>query len=107
MKCNSTLPSVFMLLWCKENMDAIIGNANGSTFQEISKGNFRPLRVVVPSDPVLTSFTRSAVSLYQQLVQNERESRTLAQLRDTLLPKLISGELRIRDAEAFLKERGL
>ncbi|WP_217125264.1 restriction endonuclease subunit S [Hydrogenophilus thiooxidans] len=107
MKCNGTLPSVFMLLWCKENMDAIIGNANGSTFQEISKGNFRPLRVVVPSDPVLTSFTRSAVSLYQQLVQNERESRTLAQLRDTLLPKLISGELRIRDAEAFLKERGL
>ncbi|GAB1410526.1 hypothetical protein MASR1M90_16800 [Desulfovibrionales bacterium] len=32
---------------------------------------------------------------------------TLAQLRDTLLPKLISGELRVPDAEAFLKERGL
>ncbi len=34
-------------------------------------------------------------------------SRILAQLRDTLLPKLICGELRIPDAEAFLKERGL
>jgi len=36
-----------------------------------------------------------------------RESRTLAALRDTLLPKLISGELRVKDAERFLKERGL
>lgn len=107
MKCDGALPNVFVLPWCRESMDAIVGNANGSTFQEISKSNFRPLRVVVPSEPVLTSFTRSAVSLYRQLAENERESRSLAQLRDTLLPKLISGELRVPDAEAFLKERGL
>jgi type I restriction enzyme S subunit len=36
----------------------------------------------------------------------ERESRTVAPLRDALLPKLISGELRVPDAEAFLKARG-
>jgi type I restriction enzyme S subunit len=36
-------------------------------------------------------------------VANERESRTLAQLRDTLLPKLISGELRVKDAERFIE----
>jgi type I restriction enzyme S subunit len=107
MKCDGVLPNVFVLQWCRESMDAIVGNANGSTFQEISKTNFRPLRIVVPSDPVLTSFTRSAGTLYRQLAENERESRTLAQLRDTLLPKLISGELRVPDAEAFLKERGL
>ena len=35
------------------------------------------------------------------------ESHTLAQLHDTLLPKLISGALRVKDAEAFLRERGL
>lgn len=104
MKCDGVLPNVFILAWCRESMDAIVGNANGSTFQEISKSNFRPLRVVVPSDPVLTSFTRSAVSLYRQLAENERESRSLAQLRDTLLPKLISGELRVPDAERILRE---
>jgi type I restriction enzyme S subunit len=104
MKCDGVLPNVFVLQWCRESMDAIVGNANGSTFQEISKTNFRPLRIVVPSDPVLTSFTRSAGTLYRQLVENERESRTLAQLRDTLLPKLISGELRVPDAEQFLRE---
>ncbi|MBD3814170.1 MAG: restriction endonuclease subunit S [Betaproteobacteria bacterium] len=103
MKCDGTLPNVFVLPWCRESMDAIVGNANGSTFQEISKSNFRPLRVVVPSDPVLTSFARSAGSLYRQLAENERESRTLAALRDALLPKLISGELRVKDAETFLE----
>lgn len=104
MKCDGALPNVFVLPWCRESMDAIVGNANGSTFQEISKSNFRPLRVVVPTDPVLISFTRSAGSLYRQLAENEREARSLAELRDTLLPKLISGELRVPDAERILGE---
>ena len=102
MKCDAILSNVFVLLWCRENMDAIIGNANGSTFQEISKSNFRPIPVIVPSRPVLVSFEKLANSLYRQLVANERQSRTLAQLRDTLLPKLISGELRIKDVERIL-----
>ena len=102
MKCDGALPNEFVLPWCRENMNAIVGNANGSTFQEISKSNFRPLPVIVPSDPVLTSFTKSVDSLYRQLVENERESRSLAQLRDPLLPKLISGELRVSDAARFI-----
>ncbi len=108
MKCDGALPNVFVMPWCLENMDAIVGNANGSTFQEISKSNFRPLRVIVPSDSVLKSFTRLADSLYRKLAENEREARTLAQLRDTLLPKLISGELRVadvgKDADVFWDE---
>lgn len=103
MKCDGVLPNVFVLLWCRENMDAIVGNANGSTFLEISKSNFRPLRVVVPSNEVLTNFSKLAAPLYRQLAENEHESRTLAKLRDTLLPKLISGELRVKDAERFLE----
>jgi type I restriction enzyme S subunit len=102
MKCEGVLPNVYVLPWCRENMDAIVGNANGSTFQEISKSNFRPLSVIVPSDAVLTIFTRFAESLYRQLVENEHESRSLAKLRDTLLSKLISGELRIPDTELIV-----
>ena len=95
MKCDGILPNTFVLQWCKENMDAIIGNANGSTFQEISKSNFRPIPVVVPPKPVLESYQEISGGLYRQTADNERQSRTLAQLRDTLLPKLISGELRV------------
>jgi type I restriction enzyme S subunit len=38
----------------------------------------------------------------ERMAENERESRILAALRDTLLPKLISGELRVKDAERFI-----
>ncbi len=62
MKCDGVLPNVFVLPWCRESMDAIVGNANGSTFQEISKSNFRPIPVVVPSEPVLGSYRKSLAS---------------------------------------------
>ena len=45
--------------------------------------------------------------MLEKIAQNERESRTLAALRDALLPKLISGALRVKDAERFLEERGV
>ena len=104
MKCNGTLPNVFVLFWCRENMDVILGNANGSTFQEISKSNFRSIPVIVPPEPILKAFRERTGPLYRHIVENERESRTLAQLRDTLLPKLISGKLRVPDAERILGE---
>ena len=105
MKCDGNLPNVFVLFWCRENMDVILGNANGSTFQEISKSNFRPIPVIVPPELILNAFQERTGPLYRHIVENERESRTLAQLRDTLLPKLISGELRIADAETLMEER--
>ncbi|MCP5413160.1 MAG: restriction endonuclease subunit S [Chromatiaceae bacterium] len=104
MKCNGALPNVFVLFWCRENMDVILGNANGSTFQEISKSNFRPIPVIVPPELILNAFRERTGPVYRHIVENERESRSLAQLRDTLLPKLISGELRIKDAEKFLED---
>ena len=106
MKCDGILPNVFVLFWCWENMDVILGNANGSTFQEISKRNFRPIPVIVPSEPILKEFRERTAPLYRHIVENERESKALAQLRDTLLPKLISGELRIKDVEQFIERAG-
>jgi type I restriction enzyme S subunit len=43
--------------------------------------------------------------LTERIIAGIHESRTLAALRDALLPKLIRGEIRVRDAERFLKER--
>lgn len=97
MICDNRLSNVFAWLWTLENMEAILAKANGSTFQEISKGNFRPLPVVVPPEPVLRAFDAIAKPLYERIARNERESRTLAQTRDLLLPRLMSGELRVDD----------
>ena len=63
--------------------------------------------LVVPPTIAIEQFFQVILPLRQRLVANVRESRTLAALRDTLLPKLISGELRVKDAERFIKEKGL
>lgn len=61
--------------------------------------------VVMPSVALLRIFAAQVNTLLQKI--SNKESIELTKLRDTLLPKLISGELRVRDAEGFLKERGL
>ncbi|GBC94644.1 hypothetical protein HRbin16_00428 [bacterium HR16] len=62
---------------------------------------------VIPPLAVLNAFDEAVKVLFDRRYLNERESRTLAALRDALLPKLISGELRVKDAERFLEEKEL
>jgi type I restriction enzyme S subunit len=87
--------NIVLLLWSSIAHEEIVSRANGSTFLEISKANFRPIPVVTPPDGVMRAFDMQARILYVRIVENERESRTLAACRDTLLPKLISGEIRV------------
>lgn len=58
----------------------------------------RPIPVVAPPTGICGAFDALARLLYKTLVSNERESRILAGLRDALMPKLISGEIRVTDA---------
>ena len=95
--------NLFLLRWAKAAHDEIVSHANGSTFLEISKASFRPLRVVAPAGPVMNAFDRLLRPLYQGVVRHVRQSRTLATLRDSLLPKLISGELRVENADRFVE----
>jgi type I restriction enzyme S subunit len=92
----------FLLRWAQTAHEAIVSRANGSTFLEISKANFRPIQLVVPDGVIHYEYDHLVSPLFQQVVNHERESRTLAALRDTLLPKLISGELRVPDAERIV-----
>jgi type I restriction enzyme S subunit len=60
--------------------------------------------VIHAPEEVLGRFSRASGSLLARLANNERESRTLATLRDSLLPKLISGQIRVKDAERAVME---
>jgi type I restriction enzyme S subunit len=93
MKCNERASNFFMLNWCQTNMAEIESRATGTTFAEISKQNFRPIRVVLPSTDLMAAFNAKVAPLYAQITANLHQSRTLATLRDTLLPKLLSGEI--------------
>lgn len=99
MICKNKISNLFAWLWCMANMIKILEKANGSTFLEISKRNFRPIPVTMASRSLHSEFDALVNSLYRKIATNELESRTLAQTRDLLLPKLMSGEIRVRDAE--------
>ena len=94
------LPPLYLYFWCRENMETIKGRANGSTFMEISKKAFRPIPALVPPPEVLQHFLDVANTLFARLVENETQAQALATLRDTLLPRLISGQLRLPEAQA-------
>lgn len=107
MKPKKDISNLFVLFWTAFAHDDILSRANGSTFLEISKTNFRQISLVAPPSMIIRAFDQRVREMYNRIVDNERESRTLEALRDTLLPKLISGELRMPDVEAILKEAGL
>lgn len=94
MVCNGRLSPEYVLQWASSRMDDIKQTSSGSTFAEISKKAFRPFQVIVPANKVLERYTESVGSIYQQIARNLGQNATLSSLRDTLLPKLISGELR-------------
>jgi type I restriction enzyme S subunit len=104
MKPRPGTSNLFLLRWASAAHDEIVSQANGSTFLEISKSSFRPIRIVAPSAPVMGTFDRVTRPMYLKVVEHERESRTLAALRDTLLPKLLSGEVEVPKAEAAVEE---
>jgi type I restriction enzyme S subunit len=56
---------------------------------------------VLPPDPITQAFTAQIRPSVERILAGIHESRTLAAVRDTLLPKLISGELRMKDASRF------
>ena len=95
--------NLFLLRWIKSAMQDIIDRANGSTFLEISKSNFRGIHLTCPTSDVMKIFDEVAKPLYERMVIAQRESVALAALRDTLLPKLISGDLRVSEVERILE----
>ena len=83
----------YMMLWCKASYEEIISRANGSTFLEINRTNFRRIPMLLPETELLMEFDNLVRDLYRRISRNQRESLALAAQRDELLTKLVSGEL--------------
>jgi type I restriction enzyme S subunit len=104
MVCDKCLTNLFVFFWCEQNLEYIKGIAGGSTFAEISKKVFRPIPIVVPANKCILAFDEIVRPLYNKIVSNTKENETLAQTRDLLLPQLMSGEIRLQDAERIVGE---
>jgi type I restriction enzyme S subunit len=84
--------------------EQVVNAASGSAQPNISTSAIESLRLVLPADDELLGiFDEVATPLFQSWMSNHRQSQTLATLRDTLLPRLISGQLRLPEAEAMIK----
>lgn len=69
----------------------------------LNRTNAYRLSVVVPASPVLQAFDQMVALLRAKIFTNHQQAQTLTQLRDTLLPRLISGQLRLPEAESLLE----
>jgi type I restriction enzyme S subunit len=87
--------NLFVLHWLRENMETVISRANGSTFLEITKTNFKDIELVIPDAETINRFEEIVSPIFEQIRNNEQQSATLATLRDALLPKLMSGEMEV------------
>jgi type I restriction enzyme S subunit len=83
-------------------LDRLLSKTTGSVFPSLSGPDIRRFSVLVPDRQIARAFERIAEPLTERAEANVRASRTLAALRDTLLPQLISGELRVKDAEKLV-----
>lgn len=95
--------------WCYLSMtgirqEIITGGAGGSATLNLNKGAFSKLQVLKPDNETMKRFHNTVEPVFSRILSNDLESRTLASIRDSLLPKLVSGEIRIKDAEKFVEK---
>lgn len=86
--------ALYMGFWAFEHERYIESLHTGSTGQtELPRDHVKAIRLVLPSDAELEKFNAVAQPTVELIVANQKESKRLAELRDTLLPKLMSGEI--------------
>ena len=81
----------------------IVQHAIGATMPNLNTGILNRVPILMPCDAILAAFEETLQPFAQRVVANEEQVALLSSLRDTLLPKLISGELRVKAAEKLVE----
>jgi type I restriction enzyme S subunit len=82
-------------------------NSEGTVFGAINGKDLASIHIVAPSTEAIAAFNSQCLPMDESIQSNTLETEHLTTIRDTLLPKLISGEIRIPDAEKMLEEVGV
>lgn len=82
----------YFLKYNKENIENV---SSGSTFKEISGSHMKNIKIIVPSKIIIDKFNDLVSSFDSLLKKNYEDIDTLEEIRDSLLPKLMSGEIQI------------
>ena len=92
-------PKWFYYLWCKHHLEEFIAIAasHATTMGHIKRRDLDEAMVLIPSIDELEKMTLIVEPLIDKIIENNKQIRTLTALRDTLLPKLMSGEMRVEE----------
>lgn len=95
LRTNERLSQEYLYFWMTSDfaLAEMRIKGTGVAIPGLNSNAVRSLGVLVPPRPIVDAFTRQAAPLITSLLANSKQSRALATLRDTLLPKLLSGEL--------------
>lgn len=85
----------YLYLWLKQ----LHITGTGTTQQQLTVPDFQKTEILVPSQEIVTLFTATAEPIFEKIWANQNENENLASLRDTLLPKLMSGELDVSNLD--------
>jgi len=98
-------PKWFYYCWTKHYLPQFQAIAAGkaTTMGHIQRYHLSAALVAIPPEDKLKLMDREIMPIFKRIIHNNLESRTLAATRDTLLPKLLSGEVRVKDAAKFLE----
>lgn len=92
---NNSNQLYYLLLNFSNRIDEFISHANGSTFLEINRGSFRELSILIPPIATLNTFHYKIKAFFDQRFENEKLIEVLTKICDALLPKLMSGKIRV------------
>ena len=95
---------VYLAATARDNIDALAHLADGGAYPAVRPEVVSATPIARPDRAVLASFSSCAGGLLARMAIADKESNTLAALRDTLLPRLISGELRVENTDTFIGE---
>jgi type I restriction enzyme S subunit len=85
----------FTYLLINDVVEELQSSAYGSVFDTITTNTFKDIKVCLPTEKVIKKFEASVIPYFRKMLNNNVQIRTLEKLRDTLLPKLMSGEVRV------------
>ncbi len=103
LQCNENTGDCFVYLAADQMVSQLQSMAHGSVFSTITRQTFEAISMAMPLSSNMNVFEDIVVPLFQRIGSNVAESRSLAQTRDLLLPKLMSGEIRLAEAEKVVE----
>ena len=101
---SAEFPKWFYLNWTRQHLEWFqsVAADKAVTMGHIKRGHLTEAKVMIPSGEIIDAMTAIMDPLIEQVISNRIESRDLATLRDTLLPKLLSGEITVPVAEELI-----